>query len=129
MPLDGLDLDALVARLADAVATRLRAEGERLLDRSALAERLGICERSIGAMAARGDLPPGYLIGGIRRWDWAAVLRHLESRSGRRRRGGRGQYDADRRAEAGAKGAAEKKRRAHALNGDAATGLPGESQE
>jgi hypothetical protein len=37
-------------------------------------------------------LPPGYLIGGVRRWDWSQVMRFLASRARHRPRSGRGRY-------------------------------------
>jgi hypothetical protein len=77
VPLDDHDLDVLVDRLANVIVRRLRVEHDRLLDRPALAERLGVCERTVSQMAARGDIPTGFLLGGVRRWDWGTVLRHL----------------------------------------------------
>jgi hypothetical protein len=38
-------------------------------------------------------LPPGFLIGGVRRWNWDEVLHHLGTISKRKRRRGRGVYD------------------------------------
>ncbi len=89
--LDGL-ASALVDRLAPVLASRLHLDRDRLIGRPELAERLGISERSVSALAARGELPTGYLIGGIRRWRWSEVLKHLKARSGRRPRKGRGRY-------------------------------------
>jgi hypothetical protein len=65
----------------------------RLLDRRALAERLGISERGVTSLAGRGELPQGYLIGGVRRWRWEEVLQHLASRRDRRPRRGRGRHE------------------------------------
>lgn len=92
MPPDSLDLDALASALADRLVARLHAEKDRLLDRHELATRLGMSERAVGSMASRGEIPPGFLIGGLRRWNWNAVLHHLESRTCRRPRGGRGRH-------------------------------------
>jgi hypothetical protein len=89
---DGLDLEALVERLADVVLARLGAAHDRLLDRRELAERLGMSERGVSGLVARGELPDGYLCGGLRRWDWGQVLKFLESRADRRPRKGRGRY-------------------------------------
>ncbi len=96
MPLPELlpDLDDLAAALAAKLAPRLHAEAERLLDRPALAERIGVCERSIAPMVARGELPPPLLhTAGVARWHWQQVITYLESRQGRQRRKGRGRYD------------------------------------
>jgi predicted DNA-binding transcriptional regulator AlpA len=71
----------------------MRAEAERLLDRKELAARLGIGERTVGDLVARDELPPGYLIGGVRRWAWAEVVKHLNVYKGHRHRKGRGRYD------------------------------------
>src|SRR5579871_6305611 len=89
---DGLDIEALANQLADAVAARLSTERDRVIDRRELARRLDVSERAASAMAARGDIPPGYLIGGVRRWNWREVLKFLEARSGRKPRKGRGRY-------------------------------------
>ena len=96
------DLDALVDAIAARLAPLLRGDPERLLDRPALAERIGVCARSIGPMVARGELPPPLLhTGGVVRWEWGQVLKYLEARQGRPRRSGRGRY---RRAPAGSDG-------------------------
>jgi hypothetical protein len=48
---------------------------------------------TVGAMAARGELPPPLLhTSGVARWTWPQVLKYLESRQGRQRRSGRGRY-------------------------------------
>jgi hypothetical protein len=105
-PSAGINLDALAELVVGKLAERLRTESERLLDRPALAERLGISERAVSAMAARGDIPAGYLIGGVRRWDWTAVKKYLEARSSRRPRKGRGRYgNAEQRSAVGRSGA------------------------
>jgi hypothetical protein len=82
-------MEVLAARVAARVAQHL-GESARLLDRAGLANRLRLSERGVTGLVNRGELPPGYLIGGARRWDWAGVLRHLNSRAGRRPRRGRG---------------------------------------
>jgi predicted DNA-binding transcriptional regulator AlpA len=97
LPPDAIDLDALAAALADRVvplvAQRLRPDAEALLDRPALAERLGVGERTVSAMVAKQQLPqPLLCTGGVSRWSWPQVLRFLEGRQGRRPRRGRGRY-------------------------------------
>jgi hypothetical protein len=92
-----VDLDALAAalaeRLAPLVAQRLRADAEQLLDRPALADRLGVGDRTVGSLVAKGELPPPLLhTGGIARWSWPAVVKYLEGRQGKQRRHGRGRY-------------------------------------
>jgi predicted DNA-binding transcriptional regulator AlpA len=87
--LEDADLDALADRIADRLAQRL-GTADRLISRPELAKRLGVSERGVTGLASRGELPPGFLIGGVRRWSWAQVVRYLESRSGRRRQRGRG---------------------------------------
>jgi predicted DNA-binding transcriptional regulator AlpA len=85
-----------LASLADAIVARLvtQLHEERcLLDRSTLAARLGISERGVSALSSRGELPRGFLIGGVRRWDWDDVRQFLKSRENRTRRRGRGLYD------------------------------------
>jgi hypothetical protein len=89
VPLDDLDLNRLAEAIADKLAQRA-GDLHRLLDRPELARRLGVSERGVTGLANRGELPPGYLIGGVRRWSWPEVLRFLEARSGRRPRRGRG---------------------------------------
>jgi hypothetical protein len=82
--------------IADAVAERLTlrlGQGQRLLDRPALAERLGISQRGVTSLVSRGELPPGYRVGGVRRWDWEEGCRHLNDRTQRKPRRGRGRYD------------------------------------
>jgi hypothetical protein len=91
-----IDLNALAAavaeRLAPLVSERLRADGEALLKEHQLAERLQLSDRGVRGLVARGELPPGFLVGGVRRWDWAEVVKHLHARGGRRPRRGRGRY-------------------------------------
>jgi predicted DNA-binding transcriptional regulator AlpA len=64
-----------------------------LLDRGQLAGRLGIAERTVGALVARQELPQPLRMGGSVRWDWDEVLRFLSARRPRRPRRGRGVYD------------------------------------
>jgi hypothetical protein len=93
----GFDLDALAAAVAEKLAPLLRQDPEQLLDRKALAERLGVGERTVSGLVARGELPPPVLhTGDIARWSWPSVLRFLEGRGGRRPRKGRGRYDRNR---------------------------------
>jgi predicted DNA-binding transcriptional regulator AlpA len=87
---DDLDLDALADALAARLAKRLHVNGERLIDLPELAQRIGVSERGARGLAARGELPAGVLIGGLRRWSWSAVEKFLASREGRQRRRGRG---------------------------------------
>jgi hypothetical protein len=89
---DSLDLGALAAGLAERLAPLLRHDPEQMLDRAALAARLGLGERTVSSLAARGELPGGFLLGGCRRWRWEDVLKHLQARSGRKPRRGRGRY-------------------------------------
>jgi hypothetical protein len=85
-----LDLDAL----ADRIAARMRADGDRLLDLDALADRLLLSPRGVRGLIARGELPQGFLIGGVRRWAWDAVRQHLNAQQQRRpRHRRRGQYE------------------------------------
>jgi hypothetical protein len=95
VPIDGHDLDALADALVARLAGRLHAGQHRLLNRSQLAERLGISERGVTSLTRRGELPVGYLIGGVRRWRWEDVLKYLAGRKNRRPRRGRGIYDRD----------------------------------
>jgi hypothetical protein len=90
-------LDSLVAALAErlvpALAQRLSADADQLLDRPALAGRLGVGQRTVGAMVARQELPPPLLCtGGVSRWSWPQVVKFLESRQGKQRRRGRGRH-------------------------------------
>jgi predicted DNA-binding transcriptional regulator AlpA len=86
-----LNLEALVEQLADQIAAKLYAEQRRLLDRKALAELLGVAERTIGSMVARGELPEPLLhTAGVVRWDWDMVKKYLADRQGRKLRRGRG---------------------------------------
>src|SRR5262249_41787600 len=100
VPLNDLDADLLAKKIAAKLVEHLRSDQLRLLDRSQMAERLGISERGLSGLASRGQLPAGYLIGGARRWDWTEVLRFLGARKDRKPRRGRGRYD--RRKEGGA---------------------------
>jgi hypothetical protein len=75
--------------LADLIAGHLRRQNG-LLDRRQLAEQIGLSARSVAALVDRGELPPGHLIGGVRRWSWPVVEQFLRDRQGRLRRKGRG---------------------------------------
>jgi predicted DNA-binding transcriptional regulator AlpA len=87
------DLDGIAGTLAVKIAERLHLDAERLLDRTELAERLGIGGRTVSSMVAKQQLPPPLICtGGISRWSWQQVQKYLESRQGRQRRGGRGRY-------------------------------------
>jgi predicted DNA-binding transcriptional regulator AlpA len=87
------DLDTLAGLIAERLAPLLRADPEQLLDRPALAERLGVAERTVSGMVARRELPePLICTGGVTRWRWADVLKYLESRRGKTKRAGRGRY-------------------------------------
>jgi predicted DNA-binding transcriptional regulator AlpA len=79
--------DAIVARMAGCLHT------EALLDRPALAARLGVSERTVSSMVAKGELPQPLLhTSGVARWSWAQVVKFLESRQGKQRRRGRGRH-------------------------------------
>ena len=93
MSLDTPELERLAALIAARVFDCLHAEHHRLLDRRGLADRLGVSERGVTGLVSRGELPAGYLIGGVRRWQWEEVLRYLAARAKRRPRRGRGIYD------------------------------------
>jgi hypothetical protein len=93
---EGIDVELLASALASRLTQKLRVQEHYLLDRMMLAGRLAISERGVTALAGRGELPPGYLIGGVRRWDWGEVLRYLAARATRKRRRGRGMYDRNR---------------------------------
>ena len=97
MPVDALDLDALVERLVARLAERYD-DQRRLLNRRQLSDRIGISERTVSDLVNRGELPTGYLIGGVRRWEWMAVLKHLGTKQGQQRRRGRGLYRRKRKA-------------------------------
>jgi hypothetical protein len=90
-----LNLPALARLLAEELAPLLRPGAEPLLDRPALARRVGVGERTVSVLVARGELPPPLLhTGGVARWSWPQVVKYLESRQGRRTpRRGRGRYD------------------------------------
>src|SRR5262249_4578985 len=85
-----VDPNELAEAVAARLAVHLRQDDKRLLDAKSLAERLGISRRGLSGLTARGELPPGYLVGGVRRWEWGEVLRFLSARSDRRPRAGRG---------------------------------------
>jgi predicted DNA-binding transcriptional regulator AlpA len=87
------DLEALAEAIARHLAVRLRGDDRRLLDRGQLAGRLGVAERTVGALVARKELPQPLRLGGSVRWDWDEVLRFLGARRPRRPRRGRGVYD------------------------------------
>jgi hypothetical protein len=92
-PDPAIDLDALAESIAARVLHLLRDGEDRLLDLPKLAARLDLSPRGTRGLVARNELPPGYLIGGVRRWSWPSVLKFLESRQQRqRRKPGRGQY-------------------------------------
>jgi hypothetical protein len=91
--LDEPDLSRLAELIARKLAEQLKADEHCLLNRQALADRLRVSERCVTALARRGELPSGYLIGGVRRWVWAEVLRYLTIRGTRFRRRGRGIYN------------------------------------
>jgi predicted DNA-binding transcriptional regulator AlpA len=86
------NVEQLAAALARHLAARLP-DPERLLDRPQLAERLGVSERTVGALVARKELPEPLLhTGGIARWSWPEVERYLAARRERTLRRGRGRY-------------------------------------
>lgn len=88
--LDPSTLDQLADAVVERLAVRVRAEADRLIDLKELADRLGLSTRGVTGLVARGELPEGYLIGGVRRWNWEGVERHLTAQQGRVRRKGRG---------------------------------------
>ena len=91
MPVDTLDVDALVQRLTQSIVAHLRVSEDRLLNRAELADRLGVSNRSVGSMVSRQEIPPPLLhTSGIARWSWPTVLKHLAARQGRKHRKGRG---------------------------------------
>jgi hypothetical protein len=92
MSLHNSDWDLIADRLAPRLAELLNREARRLIDRNELAERLAISPRGVTALVSRGELPRGHLIGGVRRWDWAQVLKYLAGRRERQPRCGRGRY-------------------------------------
>jgi hypothetical protein len=47
-----------------------------------LARRLELKEETARKLAYRGELPPGVLIGGSRRWEWSEVCAFLKARQG-----------------------------------------------
>jgi predicted DNA-binding transcriptional regulator AlpA len=88
------DLNTLAEAVAAKLAERLRAEQDRLLDRAQLAERLGVSERTVSTLVARGELPGPLLhTSGISRWGWSEVECYLASRRQRTLRKGRGRYN------------------------------------
>jgi hypothetical protein len=87
------EIKALATAIAVLVAEFLRADADRLLDRPALAQRLAVGERTVGAMVSRGELPPPLLCtAGTARWHWPSVLKFLASKTSQVRRG-RGRWD------------------------------------
>jgi hypothetical protein len=111
MSIEVQELSLLADCIVERLAGRLRAQQERLLDRAEVAERLGVCERTVSAMVERQELPPPLLhTSGVARWEWQQVLKFLEKRSGRSLRRGRGRYDNKLRANISKK-AAESRRR------------------
>jgi hypothetical protein len=91
-PLPDEALDRLADRIAERVAERLRTDQDRLLDLRQLAERLQLSPRGVTGLVARGELPPGDLIGGVRRWAWDEVRKFRAVRRERKPRKGRGRY-------------------------------------
>jgi predicted DNA-binding transcriptional regulator AlpA len=91
--LDAITLDAIADALAGRLAEHFHAKDTRLLDRGQLATRLGVGERTIGALVARQELPEPLRLGGCVRWDWGEVLRFLADRRQRKPRRGRGRYE------------------------------------
>lgn len=88
------NLEVLADTLAVHLAERLRIDADRLIDLRELAGRLGLSPRGTTGLIARGELPGGFLIGGVRRWAWAEVVRFLEARRDRKpRRRRRGQHE------------------------------------
>jgi predicted DNA-binding transcriptional regulator AlpA len=92
-PLPAADLEALAESIARHLAVRLRGDDRQLLDRRQLAGRLGVAERTVGALVARGELPPPVRLGGCSRWVWAEVMQFLAASRQHRPRRGRGRYD------------------------------------
>lgn len=88
MDIDQQQLD----RLAEGIALRLGREAARLIDEGELGVRLGIAQRTVRDLVARGELPQPLRVGGLNRWRWQTVLAHLEARSSKPRRRGRGKY-------------------------------------
>jgi hypothetical protein len=87
------DIGTIVDAMVDRLTPLLRPGPEPLLDRAALAERLGVGERTVGAMVSREELPPPLLhTSGVARWEWGQVVKFLEARQGRQKRTGRGRY-------------------------------------
>jgi predicted DNA-binding transcriptional regulator AlpA len=85
-----LDLASLVDQIVQQLAERMRLDTDRLIDLEELAARVGVSRRGASGLVARGELPPGNLIGGVRRWDWSEVRKFLATRQGRKTRRGRG---------------------------------------
>jgi hypothetical protein len=72
-------------QLAKVIAGRLDAKCRGPINRRELAQRISVSERAIVGFVARGVLPAGHLLGGIRRWDesptprpvlWPTLRRH-----------------------------------------------------
>ena len=91
MWVDRLDPEALVERIVARVADRYGDE-RRILDRRDLSDRIGISERTVTDLVNRGELRARLLIGGIRCWEWAAILKHVGAKQCRQRRRGCGIY-------------------------------------
>jgi hypothetical protein len=66
--------------------------GVEFVDGAELARRLNLSPRSIPALAQRGELPAGILVGGVRRWVFGDVVNFLQARQGLRPNKGRGHY-------------------------------------
>jgi predicted DNA-binding transcriptional regulator AlpA len=90
---DGEGIKALTDVIAARIAERLGLEQKRLIDLRELAIRLDLSQRGVAGLIARGELPEGYAIGGVRRWNWVEILAFLKTRHSQRQRRGRGRYD------------------------------------
>jgi predicted DNA-binding transcriptional regulator AlpA len=90
--LDETALDRLAERVTSKLAEWLRLHRERLLNIDELADRVGLSERGVRGLIKRHELPEGFEIGGVRRWDWDTVKKVLEGNK-RKHRKRRGQYD------------------------------------
>jgi predicted DNA-binding transcriptional regulator AlpA len=90
--LDDTALDLLAEKVTSKLGEWLRLHPERLLSIDELAERVGLSERGVRGLVKRHELPEGFEIGGVRRWDWDTVKKFLEGNK-RKHRKRRGQYD------------------------------------
>jgi predicted DNA-binding transcriptional regulator AlpA len=112
--LDDTALDRLAEKVTSKLGEWLRLHRERLLNIDELAGRVGLSERGVRGLIKRNELPEGFEIGGVRRWDWDTVKKFLEG-SKRKHRKRRGPYDreeaARRREECEASAEADAKRR------------------